>query len=158
MRVICFVCLFFSMIYGGAFWSKPVLTYGYAYCQLSLGYRWLNLRKFSTVVKISKTRCYLTIHLKRKWSFSSAIFNYKPSDLLCIWFLSLHRGAFCQLPFRWIYYWPLLCHSSKSTGKETGKTHPEITAFRLERIFQPMRTLEFITGHMIYNKWKTFWN
>ena len=31
----------------------------------------------------------------------------------------LHRGAFCQFPFRWIYY----CHSSKSTGMETGKTH-----------------------------------
>ena len=29
------------------------------------------------------------------------------------------RGAFCQFPFRWIYY----CHSSKSTGKKTGKTN-----------------------------------
>ena len=28
-------------------------------------------------------------------------------------------GAFCQFLFRLIYY----CHSSKSTGKETGKTH-----------------------------------
>ena len=27
----------------------------------------------------------------------------------------------------------------------------EITAFRLERIFQPMRAFEFITGHMVYN-------
>ena len=52
-----FVFCFFSMIYGGAFWSKPVLTYGYAYCQLSLSYRWLNLRKFSTLAQISKTRC-----------------------------------------------------------------------------------------------------
>jgi hypothetical protein len=33
--------------------------------------------------------------------------------------LALHRGVFCQFPFRWIKY----CHSSKSTGKETGKTH-----------------------------------
>ena len=32
---------------------------------------------------------------------------------------TLHRGAFYKFPFRWIYY----CHSSKSTGKETGKTH-----------------------------------
>ena len=31
----------------------------------------------------------------------------------------MHRGAFCQFLFRWIYY----CHISKSTGKETGKTH-----------------------------------
>ena len=30
---------------------------------------------------------------------------------------TLHRGAFCQLPFRWIYY----CPGSKSMGKETGK-------------------------------------
>jgi hypothetical protein len=27
----------------------------------------------------------------------------------------------------------------------------EITAFRLQRIFQPMRELELITGHMVYN-------
>ena len=32
---------------------------------------------------------------------------------------SLHRGAFYQFPVRWIHY----CHSSKSTGKETGKMH-----------------------------------
>ena len=31
----------------------------------------------------------------------------------------MHRGAFCQFPFRWIYYYD----SNKSTGKETGKTH-----------------------------------
>ena len=31
----------------------------------------------------------------------------------------MHRGAFCQFTFRWIYY----CHSSKSTGNETGKMH-----------------------------------
>ena len=31
----------------------------------------------------------------------------------------MHRGAFCQFPFRSVYY----CHSSKSNGKETGKTH-----------------------------------
>ena len=37
-----------------------------------------------------------------------------------LWFpTTLQRGAFCQFPFRWIYY----CLSSKSTGKETDKTH-----------------------------------
>ena len=35
------------------------------------------------------------------------------------WNKALRRGAFCQFPFRWVYY----CHSSKFTGKETGKTH-----------------------------------
>ena len=33
-------------------------------------------------------------------------------------FRSVHRGAFCQFHYLWIYY----CHSSKSTRKETGKT------------------------------------
>ena len=27
----------------------------------------------------------------------------------------------------------------------------EITAFRVERIFQPMRALEFISGHVVYD-------
>ena len=31
----------------------------------------------------------------------------------------MHRGAFCQFPFQWIYYYG----SDKSTGKESGKTH-----------------------------------
>ena len=31
----------------------------------------------------------------------------------------LHRGAFCQFSFRWIWY----CDSNKFTGKGTGKTH-----------------------------------
>ena len=32
---------------------------------------------------------------------------------------TLHRGAFCPFPFRWIYYYA----SNKSTGKESGKAH-----------------------------------
>ena len=32
---------------------------------------------------------------------------------------SVHRGAFCQSSFRWIYFYG----SNKSTGKETGKLH-----------------------------------
>ena len=31
----------------------------------------------------------------------------------------MHRGAFCQFPFRWIYFYG----SNKFTGKETGKMH-----------------------------------
>ena len=34
-------------------------------------------------------------------------------------FMALHRGAFCQCSFRWIYYYG----SNKSTRKETGKSH-----------------------------------
>ena len=33
-------------------------------------------------------------------------------------YLAVHGGTLGQFPFRWIYH----CHSSKSTGKETGKT------------------------------------
>ena len=32
--------------------------------------------------------------------------------------LAVHRGAFCQFPYQWIYYYG----SNKSTKKETGKT------------------------------------
>ena len=49
--------------------------------------------------------------------------------MYCIWFRyrtllpskpePMHRGAFCQFPFQWIYYY----HRSKSTENKTGKTH-----------------------------------
>ena len=45
--------------------------------------------------------------------------SFLTSDSKQLWqSTALHRGAFCQFLFRWIYY----CHSSKSTGKETGKS------------------------------------
>jgi hypothetical protein len=45
---------------------------------------------------------------------------WKPCTLLGpVQMHPVQRDAFCQFPFRWIYY----CHSSKSTGKETGKMH-----------------------------------
>ena len=34
-------------------------------------------------------------------------------------FKPVHRGAFCQFPFRWIYYYG----SNKSTVKEIGKMY-----------------------------------
>jgi hypothetical protein len=40
-------------------------------------------------------------------------------NLNSFWTCTVHRGAFCQFPFQWIYYW----HSSKFTGNETGKIH-----------------------------------
>ena len=48
--------------------------------------------------------------------------NFWPkSSIENMWALNkpLHGGAFWQFPFWWIYY----CHISKSTGKETDKTH-----------------------------------
>ena len=49
------------------------------------------------------------------------IYTYEDSELKvhveCI--AELHRGAFCQFPFGWIYYYG----SNKSTGKETGEMH-----------------------------------
>ena len=65
--------------------------------------------------------------MRSDWRVSPEILyaDFKPCDLLWIWFLSF----------------------------------VEITSFRLERIFQPMIGLEFITGHMtplVYNLAFTF--
>ena len=42
-----------------------------------------------------------------------------PWTLTLVIHLSLHRGAFCHFPYRWIYY----CHNSKTTLEETVKTN-----------------------------------
>ena len=39
-------------------------------------------------------------------------------SIYCMHLTPVHRGAFCQFLFRWIYYYG----SNKSAGKETGKT------------------------------------
>ena len=44
---------------------------------------------------------------------------------------TLHRGAFCQFPFWWIYYYG----SNKSTRKENGKLHFGTLYFRLLHTF-----------------------
>ena len=46
-------------------------------------------------------------------------------------FHSLHRDAFFKFLFRWIYYY----HSSKLTGKETGKTHAPLCALAWLHIY-----------------------
>ena len=53
-------------------------------------------------------------------TFMSPKSKYCSSKLLIFQLIAVvHRGKFCRFSFRWIYY----CHSSKSTGKESGKTH-----------------------------------
>ena len=47
--------------------------------------------------------------------------------------LGLHKGTIWQFPVQWIYY----CHSYKSTGKKTGKTH--LWSFLFEKIDGMMR-------------------
>ena len=49
--------------------------------------------------------------------FSKDVFRYGRITWFCL-LLTVHRGAFCQFPFQWIYYYD----SNKSTGKETGKS------------------------------------
>ena len=56
--------------------------------------------------------CYRPVSLLRT-VLTQVCTNNKPPTT------ALHRRAFCQFPFRWIYYF----HSNKSTGIETGKTH-----------------------------------
>ena len=55
------------------------------------------------------------------WKVQSMIWHsiHSIQRVVSFYFHTVHRDAFCQFPFRWIYY----CHSSKSTGKETGKMH-----------------------------------
>ena len=50
----------------------------------------------------------------------------------------VHRGAFWQFPFRWIYYYD----SNKSTGKETGKTHLKQDKTSITRRHTPCRCLD----------------
>ena len=45
--------------------------------------------------------------------------SFLPKPMAALQFNAVHKGAFWQFTFRWIYY----CHSSESTGNETGKTH-----------------------------------
>ena len=59
----------------------------------------------------------LTINfaVKSMNTFYSDDYSKKSSDDV----LTVHRGAFCQFTFWWIYYYG----SNESTGKESGKTH-----------------------------------
>ena len=41
-------------------------------------------------------------------------------DKFRFFFNAMHRGAFCQFPFRWIYHYD----SNEYTGKETEKNTP----------------------------------
>ena len=54
-------------------------------------------------------------------------------------FKTMHRGAFWLFSFRWIYY----CHSSKSTGKETGKTH----------LCNVLNSSKVLNGSLANNNW-----
>ena len=58
------------------------------------------------------------LFIKRKFDAHDAV-NIDKSSQNWIVDCTVHIGAFCQFTFWWIYY----CHSIKSTGKETGKTH-----------------------------------
>ena len=69
------------------------------------------LKKHLETHETKHINCQLRMRIRQK-------INWHSRKIHCL-AGALHRDAFCQLPFRWIYY----CHSSKSTGKETGKTH-----------------------------------
>ena len=71
--------------------------------------------RWGSVMKIFdhlKTEC-----VSKRWDYE---FNEK----------QMHRGAFVQFSFRWIYYYG----SNKSTRKETGKTHLCALAFHWTHI------------------------
>ena len=59
-------------------------------------------------------------------------------------FKSLHRGAFCQFTFRWIYY----SHSSKSSGKGTGKTRLFALVFKLYQKMNYAKIVSMISSYI----------
>ena len=71
------------------------------------------------VQSVAATRWHQCSKLKQILFSEGSAKNSHPNEDERRSFSSVHRDAFCQFPFRWIYY----CHSSKSTGKETGKMH-----------------------------------
>ena len=72
--------------------------------------------KISILIKliIAKSNSWKSVINFNRFVFIIIVMHY----LEC-WISAVHRGAFCQFPFRWIYYYG----NNKSTGKETGKMH-----------------------------------
>ena len=72
----------------------------------------------------------------------------------------LHKDAFCQFPFRWIYYYV----SNKSTGKETDKVHlcavvrlpknAQVFKIHFQDLLGPLR--HRVSG-LIKIQWISFW-
>ena len=58
---------------------------------------------------------------------------------------TVHRDAFCQFPFRWIYY----CHSSKSTGKETGKMRLCAMLGFVNKLFISVQLIVFLDHEIV---------
>ena len=87
------------------------------------GLQWFTVPCTSILVHITMQKCrwynnplyfkftVISLHLKQQSS--------KKYIGITVNLITVHKGAFCQFPFRWIYY----CHSNKSTGKEPGKMH-----------------------------------
>ena len=74
---------------------------------------WIFLCSLTCHYKLNSHICLnWTIKVSVKWVMEFLSERYKIIS-------TVHRGAFCQFPFWWIYYYG----SNKSTGKETGETH-----------------------------------
>ena len=93
-------------------WDIPRICFHDKFCsEISLIFKW---RFFNPV-------------FKKKVVFDTPVSKIETNILISreVWSSSLvhcptlHRGAFCQFPFRWIYYYG----SNKFTRKETGKMH-----------------------------------
>ena len=74
------------------------------------------LKVYSTCTRANNKTIYFYLDLKKLYSLQKKLeLSFEPMKNI----KPMHRGAFCQFPFRWIYYYG----SNKSTRKETGKTH-----------------------------------
>jgi hypothetical protein len=75
-------------------------------------------------------------------------------------FPTVHRGTFCQFPFRWIYYYG----SNKSNGKEAGKKHLCVLQWTAKYYFKisPQKQIKkcklttiFMAIHIFITCWQT---
>ena len=106
---------------------------------IGIGKNWVKLfgilvnwhHHLSKGISLLKRRCILMLWRQMPWPWDIFVFlSFGSIALQCVALVHLKKKSktlpsqctemrFCKFPFRWIYY----CHSSNSTGKETGKTH-----------------------------------
>ena len=114
------------------------------------------------------TKCYMP------WVFQSACLLFIGTQLAVLWrreviffskinfrkkdqiILPLHRGAFCQFPFGWIYHYG----SNKSTEKKTGKTHVCALVWRILADLEVPHEIDSWYFHNLLGLWlqETFQN
>ena len=79
----------------------------------------VKILKHCFLIKVVPMHWFLFAHKAKKITFYLALLQWKSLNDEIELYYRVQRGTFCQFLFWWIY----ICHRSKSTGKETFKTH-----------------------------------